>query len=193
MAFHPLGTARAGADPAQSVVDGDLAASTASPASTCATARWSRSALGVNPQITIMALATRPGLRAARRRAAGRAGAGAHGGAPAGDAGPGVAQLPSARMIPRADAIEALIADPFDVVVIGGGITGAGVALDAASRGYSVALLEKSDFAAGTSSRSTSSSTAGCATSSSSTSDWSARPCSSASLWSRWPHTSSAR
>jgi glycerol-3-phosphate dehydrogenase len=44
--------------------------------------------------------------------------------------------------------------DSFDVVVVGGGITGAGVALDAASRGYSVALVEKSDFAAGTSSRS---------------------------------------
>ena len=39
-------------------------------------------------------------------------------------------------------------------MVIGGGITGAGVALDAASRGYSVALVEKADFAAGTSSRS---------------------------------------
>ena len=44
--------------------------------------------------------------------------------------------------------------DRFDLVVVGGGITGAGVALDAASRGYSVALVEKSDFAAGTSSRS---------------------------------------
>ncbi|MGN6556847.1 MAG: FAD-dependent oxidoreductase, partial [Solirubrobacterales bacterium] len=42
----------------------------------------------------------------------------------------------------------------FEVVVIGGGITGAGVALDAASRGYSVALLERGDYAAGTSSRS---------------------------------------
>jgi len=40
------------------------------------------------------------------------------------------------------------------VVVVGGGITGAGVALDAASRGYSVALLERADFASGTSSRS---------------------------------------
>ena len=40
------------------------------------------------------------------------------------------------------------------MVVIGGGITGAGVALDAASRGYSVALVEKADFASGTSSRS---------------------------------------
>ena len=57
-------------------------------------------------------------------------------------------------MLSRADALEALTADRFDVVVIGGGITGAGVALDAASRGYSVALVEKSDFAAGTSSRS---------------------------------------
>ena len=57
-------------------------------------------------------------------------------------------------MIPRADAIAALQADPFDVVVVGGGITGAGVALDAASRGYSVALVEKADFASGTSSRS---------------------------------------
>jgi glycerol-3-phosphate dehydrogenase len=57
-------------------------------------------------------------------------------------------------MLTRERAIETLEAETFDVVVIGGGITGAGVALDAASRGYSVALLEKTDFAAGTSSRS---------------------------------------
>ncbi|MGH2783117.1 MAG: FAD-dependent oxidoreductase, partial [Thermoleophilaceae bacterium] len=57
-------------------------------------------------------------------------------------------------MIPRADALAALERDSFDLVVTGGGITGAGVALDAASRGYSVALVEKADFAAGTSSRS---------------------------------------
>ncbi len=57
-------------------------------------------------------------------------------------------------MIPRADALAALERDGFDLVVVGGGITGAGVALDAASRGYSVALLEQTDFAAGTSSRS---------------------------------------
>ena len=44
--------------------------------------------------------------------------------------------------------------DPFDVLVIGGGITGAGIALDAAARGLSVALVEKDDFAAGTSGRS---------------------------------------
>lgn len=43
----------------------------------------------------------------------------------------------------------------FDVLVIGGGITGAGIALDAASRGLSVALLDMQDFAGGTSSRST--------------------------------------
>src|SRR3954462_13255796 len=44
--------------------------------------------------------------------------------------------------------------ETFDVVVVGGGITGAGVAFDAATRGYSVALVEKADFASGTSSRS---------------------------------------
>ncbi len=43
----------------------------------------------------------------------------------------------------------------YDVLVIGGGVTGAGVALDAAARGYSVALVEKVDFASGTSSKST--------------------------------------
>jgi glycerol-3-phosphate dehydrogenase len=57
-------------------------------------------------------------------------------------------------MIPRADALAVLEHESFDLVVVGGGITGAGVALDAASRGYSVALLEKADYAAGTSSRS---------------------------------------
>ena len=45
--------------------------------------------------------------------------------------------------------------DPWDVVVIGGGATGAGCALDAASRGFSVLLLEQHDFGKGTSSRST--------------------------------------
>jgi glycerol-3-phosphate dehydrogenase len=44
--------------------------------------------------------------------------------------------------------------DRFDVLVIGGGITGVGIALDAAARGLSVALVEKDDFAAGTSGRS---------------------------------------
>jgi len=57
-------------------------------------------------------------------------------------------------MISRDQALEAMQEHEFDVVVIGGGITGAGVALDAASRGYSVALVERDDFATGTSSRS---------------------------------------
>jgi glycerol-3-phosphate dehydrogenase len=57
-------------------------------------------------------------------------------------------------MLNRAQALETLAREHFDVLVIGGGITGAGVALDAASRGYSVALVEQSDFAAGTSGRS---------------------------------------
>ena len=57
-------------------------------------------------------------------------------------------------MIPRADALASLERDNFDLVVVGGGITGAGVALDAASRGYSVALVERDDYSAGTSSRS---------------------------------------
>ena len=50
--------------------------------------------------------------------------------------------------------LPALAAAPFDLLVIGGGITGAGVARDAALRGLRVALLEKDDFASGTSSRS---------------------------------------
>ncbi|MGD9735865.1 MAG: FAD-dependent oxidoreductase [Solirubrobacterales bacterium] len=57
-------------------------------------------------------------------------------------------------MLSRARAIEEIAGQRFEVVVIGGGITGAGVALDAASRGYSVALLERGDYALGTSSRS---------------------------------------
>ncbi len=59
-----------------------------------------------------------------------------------------------ASMLSRTAAIEAVAGQRFEVVVIGGGITGAGVALDAASRGYSVALLERGDYAEGTSSRS---------------------------------------
>jgi glycerol-3-phosphate dehydrogenase len=51
--------------------------------------------------------------------------------------------------------VERLAQEQFDVLVIGGGITGTGVALDAAARGYHVALVEKADFASGTSSKST--------------------------------------
>ena len=57
-------------------------------------------------------------------------------------------------MISRPQALAALERERFDVLVVGGGITGAGVALDAASRGYRVALLERADYASGTSSRS---------------------------------------
>jgi len=57
-------------------------------------------------------------------------------------------------VIDRERALAELVAEPFDVVVIGGGVTGAGVALDAASRGYSTALVERHDWAIGTSSRS---------------------------------------
>lgn len=54
------------------------------------------------------------------------------------------------------DVIEKQLMDKkFDVLVIGGGITGAGIALDAATRGMEVALVEMQDFSAGTSSRST--------------------------------------
>lgn len=54
----------------------------------------------------------------------------------------------------RNRALERLTAGEFDVLVIGGGITGAGVALDAAARGLRTSLVEKDDFASGTSSRS---------------------------------------
>ncbi|QLG45532.1 glycerol-3-phosphate dehydrogenase/oxidase [Costertonia aggregata] len=55
----------------------------------------------------------------------------------------------------RTKTIEKLSDSAYDLVVIGGGITGGGIALDAASRGLKVALLEKNDFASGTSSKST--------------------------------------
>jgi glycerol-3-phosphate dehydrogenase len=57
-------------------------------------------------------------------------------------------------VIRREDALKAFAEDEYDLVVIGGGITGAGVALDAATRGFSVALVEREDFSSGTSSRS---------------------------------------
>lgn len=55
----------------------------------------------------------------------------------------------------RAQYLEQLQSEPFDLLVIGGGITGAGIALDAITRGLKVCLIEKADFASGTSSRST--------------------------------------
>lgn len=54
----------------------------------------------------------------------------------------------------RQHTLEALARGPFDLLVIGGGITGAGVARDAAMRGLRTALVEQADFASGTSSRS---------------------------------------
>lgn len=63
---------------------------------------------------------------------------------------------PASRLSPEARrrALERLAAETFDVLVVGGGVTGCGAALDAAARGLSVALIEKRDYAAGTSSRS---------------------------------------
>ena len=54
----------------------------------------------------------------------------------------------------RQGALDAAPRDELDVIVIGGGVVGAGVALDAATRGLSVALFEARDWASGTSSRS---------------------------------------
>ncbi len=58
-------------------------------------------------------------------------------------------------IINRKEEIEKLKETSFDLIVIGGGITGAGIALDAAQRGMKVVLFEKNDFASGTSSKST--------------------------------------
>ena len=55
----------------------------------------------------------------------------------------------------RKTQVRSLTTKKYDLLIIGGGITGAGIALDAVTRGMSVALIEMQDFAAGTSSRST--------------------------------------
>ncbi|MFG2087671.1 MULTISPECIES: glycerol-3-phosphate dehydrogenase/oxidase [unclassified Spirillospora] len=67
-----------------------------------------------------------------------------------------VTGLGSSRLGPaeRAAALDHMAREEFDVVVVGGGIVGAGAALDAATRGLSVAVVEARDFASGTSSRS---------------------------------------
>jgi glycerol-3-phosphate dehydrogenase len=54
----------------------------------------------------------------------------------------------------REDSLRRLAQEEFDVLIVGGGVTGAGVALDAASRGLKTALVEQGDFASGTSSKS---------------------------------------
>ncbi|QLE01312.1 glycerol-3-phosphate dehydrogenase/oxidase [Galbibacter sp. BG1] len=55
----------------------------------------------------------------------------------------------------RSQTVSELKSNEYDLLIIGGGITGAGILLDAASRGLKVALIEKADFASGTSSKST--------------------------------------
>jgi glycerol-3-phosphate dehydrogenase len=59
-----------------------------------------------------------------------------------------------AALTARRRDLERLAAETFELLVVGGGITGAGIALDAASRGLRVALIERDDFAVGTSGRS---------------------------------------
>ena len=56
----------------------------------------------------------------------------------------------------RESALEAMASTELDVLVVGGGVVGAGSALDAATRGLTVGLVEARDFASGTSSRSSS-------------------------------------
>jgi glycerol-3-phosphate dehydrogenase len=63
-------------------------------------------------------------------------------------------QAGSVHRFRRQDSLRRLADEQFDVLVVGGGVTGAGVALDAASRGLKTALVEKGDFASGTSSKS---------------------------------------
>src|SRR5206468_11000247 len=65
-----------------------------------------------------------------------------------------VSAKPSRTAFDRDQAMTRLADETFDVLVIGGGITGAGVALDAAARGLRTALVERDDFASGTSSKS---------------------------------------
>jgi len=55
----------------------------------------------------------------------------------------------------RSSRLDQATNQTFNLIIIGGGITGAGIALDAALRGLSVILIEKNDFASGTSSKST--------------------------------------
>jgi glycerol-3-phosphate dehydrogenase len=57
-------------------------------------------------------------------------------------------------LISRADTFTRLASEPFDLLIVGGGVTGAGIARDATLRGLKVALVEKTDFGSGTSSKS---------------------------------------
>ena len=64
--------------------------------------------------------------------------------------------MPSSRLTTdaRSAALVSMSTAPLDVLVIGGGITGAGIALDAATRGLRVGIVEAQDWSSGTSSRS---------------------------------------
>lgn len=64
-------------------------------------------------------------------------------------------EIPKFSYAHRSEDINKLQKETFDLLIIGGGITGVGIALDAASRGIKTALIEKNDFASGTSSKST--------------------------------------
>ena len=65
-----------------------------------------------------------------------------------------MARPPELSFRTRAKNLETLAREPFDLCIIGGGITGAGIAREASLRGLKVALIERNDFATGTSSRS---------------------------------------
>jgi glycerol-3-phosphate dehydrogenase len=67
-----------------------------------------------------------------------------------------MSQVPASAPVPfdRADMLRRLADEHFDVLIVGGGITGVGVALDAASRGLRTGLVDRGDFASGTSSKS---------------------------------------
>src|SRR4051794_1596695 len=69
---------------------------------------------------------------------------------------PSTSRFEASRLSPERRAVDVarLRRERFDVLIVGGGVTGAGAALDAASRGLSVALVEARDLASGTSSRS---------------------------------------
>lgn len=66
-----------------------------------------------------------------------------------------VRMLELAPAMHRDELCQRMKTEQFDVLIIGGGATGAGAALDAANRGFKVALIERFDFASGTSSKST--------------------------------------
>jgi hypothetical protein len=98
----------------------------------------------------------RAGAGAGARRAATTAAMGTLAGEPmVGELRAATLPSPTCAMPSRAELLERMEREEFDILVIGGGATGAGVAHDAATRGLKVALVERGDFGSGTSSRST--------------------------------------